>query len=327
MAEEIMGIASRHPGEMQKIKKTLPDLYAAVDSYNVDKVILVLREIQAQDIKDRLIRGQYMLNTYNRPLSPDTQRLYDAYKAGKDFGPNMEAARKMFPDLSLLGPSRLLFIYVIIRGVKLRALVDTSAQHSVIRSDVAKSCKLFSLVDRRVKGTVFDEKAERIVGRIHLAGMKIGHTYIPFSCVVVDRLSVDFVFGLDIMRRCRCTINLRENRLHLGPERIRFLDQRELYDGTLVGAVIELLLRKRPTLPAKKGLSASSRRNVASRNQGQQDSTTRSSQTASQEVSTSTKEDQQDSTTLSSQTASQEVSTSTKDRHHKVDKEFLMKKC
>jgi DNA damage-inducible protein 1 len=67
----------------------------------------------------------------------------------------------------------------------------------------------------------------KIIGRIHMAQMTLGKTYFPVSITILESSDVEFLFGLDMLKRHRCSIDLGKNVLriegHSGSEEISFL--------------------------------------------------------------------------------------------------------
>jgi DNA damage-inducible protein 1 len=59
--------------------------------------------------------------------------------------------------------------------------------------------------------------------------MKFGKSFFPVSLTVLDQNDVDFLFGLDMLKRHRCEISLRDNELRIeggsGTERVQFLSE------------------------------------------------------------------------------------------------------
>ncbi len=60
--------------------------------------------------------------------------------------------------------------------------------------------------------------------------VKVGTTYLPMSITVMEK-GPDFLFGLDMLRRYQCNIDLKTNKLrfHVEPEEaLPFLSEHEL---------------------------------------------------------------------------------------------------
>ena len=57
------------------------------------------------------------------------------------------------------------------------------------------------LVDKRYAGVAKGVGTSKIVGRVHAVDMKIGSNYIPISITVLENNDMEFLFGLDNLRR------------------------------------------------------------------------------------------------------------------------------
>jgi DNA damage-inducible protein 1 len=58
--------------------------------------------------------------------------------------------------------------------------------------------------------------------------IKIGQTIFPISVTVLEDSSMDFLLGLDMLRRHQCSIDLHENVLKIGTEKVPFLGEGDL---------------------------------------------------------------------------------------------------
>jgi DNA damage-inducible protein 1 len=79
----------------------------------------------------------------------------------------------------------------------------------------------------------------RILGRVHLTQMKFGNSYFPVSITVLESEGVDFLLGLDMLRRYRSCLDLSLNvlRFHIEGrvEEVRFLSEGEAPRSKLFG--------------------------------------------------------------------------------------------
>ena len=58
-----------------------------------------------------------------------------------------------------------------------------------------------SLLDTKFAGQAVGVGKAPILGRIHLAQLKIGGTFFNCSITVIDQDGMEFIFGLDMLRR------------------------------------------------------------------------------------------------------------------------------
>lgn len=68
-------------------------------------------------------------------------------------------------------------------------------------------------MDTRFQGTAVGVGKAQILGRVHLAPLKAGGHHIPISITVLDQDSMEFLFGLDNLKRHECSIDLKSNSL------------------------------------------------------------------------------------------------------------------
>ena len=117
-------------------------------------------------------------------------------------------------------PATMLYIRMELNGVKFQAFVDTGAQSTIISKAFAQQCGVLKDVDTRFKGVAVGVGTSAILGRIHSAMLKVdGRHTIECSLQVIDILDMDFLFGIDMMKKHRvcsshqCLIDLGQNLL------------------------------------------------------------------------------------------------------------------
>mmetsp|Transcript_66787 Transcript_66787/g.144091 ORF Transcript_66787/g.144091 Transcript_66787/m.144091 type:complete len:132 (+) Transcript_66787:650-1045(+) len=107
--------------------------------------------------------------------------------------------------------------------------VDTGAQMTIMSMDFVRKCNLEYLLDTRFTGTAKGVGETNILGRIHAAPMYISGKKIEISIRVLEG-DIQFIFGLDNMKKFRCKIDLFEHRLefHDADISVNFLKDSEL---------------------------------------------------------------------------------------------------
>jgi DNA damage-inducible protein 1 len=104
------------------------------------------------------------------------------------------------------------------------------------------------LIDKRYAGIAKGVGTSKIVGRVHAVDMKIGSSFIPVSITVLENNDMEFLFGLDNLRRhqvtpiqfrvefhCsdsvpryQCVLDLKDNVLRIGEDAVPFLAEGDI---------------------------------------------------------------------------------------------------
>ncbi|KAH8583783.1 ubiquitin domain containing with a UBA domain at the C-terminus [Cryptosporidium sp. chipmunk genotype I] len=166
-------------------------------------------------------------NLYNLdPLSPEYQRLIEEQVRKQNVEENLILAQDHLPES--FAQVHMLYINVEVNGVSIKAFVDSGAQTTIMSKKCAEKCNLVRLIDYRFSGIAQGVGTSKIVGKIHVAQMKIGNSFFPFSITVLEESRVDFLFGLDLLKRYQCCIDLHQNALIIGDEKVKFLTESEI---------------------------------------------------------------------------------------------------
>lgn len=137
---------------------------------------------------------------------------------------NMRTAMEYSPET--FGSITMLYVDMEINNHKFKAFVDSGAQNTIISPKLADKCGLSNLIDKRFKGMALGVGTSELLGKIHQSYIKLDGKFFPCSLSVLDT-SVDFLLGLDMMKRHRGIIDLRSNKLILGDAEVSFLPEHE----------------------------------------------------------------------------------------------------
>lgn len=94
-----------------------------------------------------------------------------------------------------------------------QAFVDSGAQMTIMSRACAERCGVLRLMDRRFQGVAVGVGSAAVLGRVHMAPAAAGGEHFPISITVLDNDQVDFLFGLDNLRRHRCVLDVGAEKL------------------------------------------------------------------------------------------------------------------
>lgn len=170
--------------------------------------------------------------------NPNDVEAKEYFAAKTRRGKVQEQYEQMMNDYpEALGQVLMLYVHAKINGHPVQAFCDSGAQATIISLRVAKECGLDDLIDTRFQGIAKGVGTGKIVGRIHMVQLQIGEMYFPCSVTVMDDAGsgsdMPFLFGLDMMKRHLCQIDLEKGvlKFRLGPEQYMetpFLHEKDL---------------------------------------------------------------------------------------------------
>ncbi|KAI4306264.1 hypothetical protein L6164_029557 [Bauhinia variegata] len=213
---------------MGQLFQTDPELAQAVIGNDLNRLQDILRLRHQQGSEMRRKRDEELALLYADPFDVEAQRKIEAAIRQQGIDENWAAALEHNPEAF----ARVVMLYVDmeVNGVPLKAFVDSGAQSTIISKSCAERCGLLRLLDQRYKGIAHGVGQSEILGRIHVASIKIGNIFYPCSFLVLDSPNMEFLFGLDMLRKHQCIIDLKENVLRVGGGEVSvpFLQEKDI---------------------------------------------------------------------------------------------------
>ncbi|CAM6025874.1 unnamed protein product [Sphagnum balticum] len=213
---------------MAQLQQRNPEIAQAVMQNDIELFQRLLQQQHQRrlDLKHQSQQPSELSNA--DPFDVDAQKRIEESIRQKNVYDNWEAALEYNPES--FGRVIMLYVDMEVNGIPLKAFVDSGAQSTIISKNCAEHCGLLRLLDRQYTGIAKGVGQSEIVGRIHVAPLKIGRNYYPCSFTVLDQSDLEFIFGLDMLRKHQCTIDLKENKLWVGGGEIAvpFLQENDL---------------------------------------------------------------------------------------------------
>eukprot|EP00301_Raphidiophrys_heterophryoidea_P004772 c12049_g1_i3.p1 GENE.c12049_g1_i3~~c12049_g1_i3.p1 ORF type:complete len:331 (+),score=89.31 c12049_g1_i3:177-1169(+) len=162
------------------------------------------------------------------PMDPEYQKRIEQEILQRNVMENMANAIEHSPEAF----ARVFMLYIDckVNGFIAKAFVDSGAQVTIMSKDLAQKCNVMRLMDARFAGQARGVGTGAILGRVHLAPIEIGGEIFNCSFAIMDDPHMDLLFGLDMLKRHQCCIDLRGNCLRIGTANVAvpFLDEKDL---------------------------------------------------------------------------------------------------
>lgn len=122
----------------------------------------------------------------------------------------------------------MLYINCELNDHPVKAFVDSGAQKTIMSPTLAEQVGITHLIDERFTGVAKGVGVARILGIIHNAKLKIGNNFFTTTISVVEKQELDLILGLDMLKRHQVILDLKDNLLRIGDEKVPFLAEFEI---------------------------------------------------------------------------------------------------
>ncbi|KAI8111092.1 hypothetical protein M9434_004665 [Picochlorum sp. BPE23] len=223
--EQLMALLSQDPVGLQRLP---PSIRESIESNNVEGFQKALIELTAARKKAAEEEARFMRLAAEDPMNPEVQAKLEEAIQQKNIAENFENAIEHNPEA--FASVVMLYVNMEVNGSPLKAFVDSGAQMTIMSKSCAEKCGILRLMDTRFRGTAVGVGKAEILGRVHMAPLKAGGEHIPVSITVLDQEGMDFLFGLDNLKRHQCNIDLQANCLRFPALKIElpFLSEHEI---------------------------------------------------------------------------------------------------
>lgn len=172
----------------------------------------------------------------------------------ENFNIAMEENPEVFASVTML------FVNIRVNGHHVKAFVDSGAQATIMSPSCAEACSLSHLIDKRFQGMAMGVGTAKILGRIHTAPILIGDAVLAASFTVMEGKSVDFLLGLDLLKKYHAQIDLKRNVLVIADNEVPFLPEHEIPKQFLQGGEddIQIVESQQPQAAPSSSSSSSS---------------------------------------------------------------------
>ncbi|GMI06536.1 hypothetical protein TrVE_jg199 [Triparma verrucosa] len=220
-------LSDKHLNCLKELRFHNPRIAADIEAKRSD--LNSAKQVWQAHLVKSSISGSFRQNTAMAKEREMEQRLRTNpmdEEANKYFGEKIrlknvdEQYREMmesFPEA--MGRVLMLYIKAKINGKDQVAFVDSGAQMTVMSYKCAEKLGILHLVDERFAGVAVGVGESKILGKVHLADIEIEGCTFQMTVTVMDDnkglgdKNMDFLLGLDMLKRHRCSVNLASNTL------------------------------------------------------------------------------------------------------------------
>ncbi|KAF4773836.1 DNA damage-inducible protein 1 [Colletotrichum scovillei] len=235
-----------------------PQLAAVLD--DPQRFAQLFNQSYDREQREREERQRQIARLNEDPFDIEAQQKIEEMIRQERVMENLQNAMEHNPEV--FGRVHMLYVDVEVNGHRVKALVDSGAQATIMSPSCAEACGIMRLVDKRFAGVARGVGTANIIGRVHSAQIKVGTMFLPCSFTVMEGKQVELLLGLDMLKRYQASIDLAKDKLIIQGEEVSFLGEAEIPKES------EEALEEEPRLPGPAGTTIGQRSGVVSGPEG-----------------------------------------------------------
>lgn len=208
-----------------QIRELDPDLFSKLSDPEVFRDIMIAR-LRGRDANFN-VQNEEMRKLHQNPEDPENQAKIFEMIRQQQIDENLQLAYDISPESFV--QVNMLYIKLRINGHETFALVDSGAQQTIIHPKLAEEFGILRFLDKRYAAMSIGIGSARTEGRIHSVPVSLGDSNLEVPCsFTVIETHVGILFGLDMLRRHKCLIDLGQDALLIGEHKVGFLNESEI---------------------------------------------------------------------------------------------------
>ena len=201
--------------QLSQIAQVLPELHSAVMRDDHAEFQRIMRALHHKKMEQEARRKAEIDLLNADPFDMEAQRKIQEMIDQSNVNENYEMAMENTPEA--FGSVIMLYVDMEVNGHPLKAFVDSGAQMTIMSLGCAQRLGLERLIDKRWQGVAKGVGTQKIIGRVLQAPIKVADKHLACAITVLEKEQyIDFLLGLDMLKRHQCCIDLEKNELRVG---------------------------------------------------------------------------------------------------------------